>query len=162
MALCDRLVSRFLSDWMLTRVIGLSSYQVLSELDKDAAILLQHLEGSLGASLVTCFEYLILPFLVINRSLCVESRPVTIQPKLAHHRLAATCLLPCFETERMRHSLINADRQRSNDPTSSLRGLVAVLDFVGKGQRRRTGRCSGRCEQNQPGIGPRLRTAICM
>lgn len=71
MALYGRFVSRFLSDWMLTRVIGLSSYQVLSELDKDTAILLQHLKGSLGASLVTCFEYLILPFLVINRGLCV-------------------------------------------------------------------------------------------
>lgn len=43
----------------------------------------------------------------------------------------------------MRHSLVNADRQRSNDPASSLSSLVAVLDLVGKGQRRRTGRCSG-------------------
>lgn len=60
------------------------------------------------------------------------------------------------------HSLINADGQRSNHSACSLRRLVAVLDLVGEGKRRRTSRRSSRRKKNQPGIWPRFGTAIAL
>ena len=51
-------------------------YQVLSEFDENATILLQHLECSLGASLMAGSEHVVLLLLVGHVRFGVQGRPI--------------------------------------------------------------------------------------
>ncbi len=47
------------------------TYEVLAEFDEDAAIVLEHSERPLGASLVACFEHVLLLSLILGLFSCL-------------------------------------------------------------------------------------------
>ncbi|KAL6415088.1 aarF domain-containing kinase [Ilyonectria robusta] len=115
----------------------LVTYKVLSEFDKDAAILLQDYQSPLSASLVTRIQQLSLLARVLDGRSRIQRRPV-----------AATSLAqsPCAEW-LIDGVLVDADRQGGRHPPCSLGGLISVLDVL-----RERKRSCGYCRRARRGV----------
>jgi hypothetical protein len=99
------------------------SYQVLTQLYEDAAVLLQDLERTFGAALVTCVQNVVLLFLVLDFFSFVQCCSITI----------SFTVRPCMSDSLCQaHGsiLIDAQGQHCGDPRRALSRIVPVLDVV--------------------------------
>ena len=118
-ASCQRISSQAMP---LERGTAIGAYEMLSQLDEDAAILFQHLQRPLGTSLVAVLQQPFLLLRVLDLLPLVQRRPV----------------------------VVDADEQRRRDSARPLRRFVALLDVIGEGEQPYAGRATTGREDHDP------------
>lgn len=98
---------------------------MLSKLDKDATVLLQHLQGALGASLVARLEDGLFFVGVFNQCSLVQRSAVTNAP-------LAIVQSPIL----ILRLLVDADGEATNHAPAALHGLVCLFNVVDECKRR--------------------------